>query len=345
MYAARHIRCRRGGLRRLVATVSIVGVTLPGVSVLVGCSADASGPVAVRIGDISISEATVSHWASTMKLGSLIGASLGRVTGTPREKALDFLLSANWLIGEASEQGLAVSDAAVARGLKERMESVPNGRDEFEQELASTGQTTDDVRLEIKAELAAGLLRNLVASREPGVTSQEEVTDYYHRNIARFRVPERRLVDLIESIDSPAAAIALGERLGPGERFAKRALRESVARQSPAEAARDDNAELVHAIFDATPGKIAAPARFNGQWVLIVARRSIPGRTKSLKEVEVDIERRLLTEQRRELSAEFIKAYRAKWTARTDCRPGFVVQKCSQYRGALKPEGDPLSSG
>jgi foldase protein PrsA len=321
-----------------------IGVVLAAAT-LIGCSGAASSPVAVRVGDLSIDQATVEHWAKAIGLGSAVGASLGRTAGTPRARALDFLISANWLIGEAADQGLPVSGHAVERGLKERMESVPDGRSEFEAELSSTGQTISDVKLEVKAELAAKVLHDLVSSRVPGVTSQEEVLDYYHRHIARFRIPEKRLVNLIESIDSRAKAVALGERLGSGARFAKRALHESVARESPAEAKRQNNAELVRAIFAAPRGRVAAPARFNGSWVLIVATGRVPGRTKGLQEVESEIERRLLADRRRELFAEFTKAFRTKWTARTNCRPGFVVQKCSRYRGPFKPEGDPLASG
>jgi foldase protein PrsA len=335
----------RARLLRPVASSVIITALLVTSAILASCSGTASGPVAVQVGDVSIHAATVDHWASAIRQGSTVGASLGKAPGTPKERALDFLISAHWLIGEAADQGLAVSDRSVERGLKDRTESAPEGHAQFDEELASSGQTTDDIKLEIKAELAAGLLRELVSSREPQLTSQEEVLDYYHRNIAHFRIPEKRLVDLIESIPSRAAAIALGERLGSSTQFAKRALHESVARQTPSEAARADNADLVHAIFTATPGKVAAPARFNGQWVLIVVRGTVPGRTRGLKEVEVQIERRLLAQRRRELFAEFVKGYTAKWRAKTDCRPGFVVQKCSQYHGPLKPEGDPLSSG
>jgi hypothetical protein len=312
---------------------------------LVGCSGEAKGPTAARIGDVAISAATVSHWTAAIKLGSTVGASLGRSPGPPRERALDFLISANWLIGEAAEEGLPISSAAVERGFKERMESVPGGRSEFEEELASTGQTSEDVKLEIKAELAKRALHALVASQVPIVAPQQEVIDVYHRDIARYRIPERRLVDLIESIDSRSAAVALGRRLGPGARFTKRALQESVARQTPKEAATASNAELVHAIFAATPGKVAPPARFDGQWVLIVVRGHVPGRTKGLKEVEVEIDQHLVDVRRRELFAEFARQLRETWTPRTDCRPGFVVQKCLRYRGRFAREEDPLAGG
>src|SRR5262245_40470260 len=264
---------REKSQRLAIRSIAVVGAVLAA-TVMSGCSGAGEGPVAVRVGDVSIGSDTVNHWASAIKLGSTVGASLGQKPGTPHERALAFLISANWLIGEAAEQGLAVTDTAADRVLKERAEAV-GGRSAFEKELASIGQTSEDVKLEIKAELAVRALHDLVTSRMPIVAATQEVMDVYHRDIARFRVPEQRRVDLIEAIESRAAAVALGGRLGPGARFAKRALHESVARQTPAEAAKAGNAELVRGIFAATPGKVAPPARFDHRWVLIVVRGRI----------------------------------------------------------------------
>lgn len=330
---------------RLLSSTVIAAIALMLAGLFAGCGGATRDPVAVRVGDVSISQATVAHWAHAIGLGGTVGTSLGKTSGTPREKALHFLITAQWLIAEAAERSLAVSDASVEHGLKERMESVPDGHREFQEELSSTGQTVDDVKLEIKAELAAAALRELVNLREPGVTSGKEVIDYYNRHLASFSIPEKRLVDLIENVPSRAAAIALGRRLGSGARFSQRALQESVARESPAKARREGNGELVRGIFAAIQGTVAPPARFGGGWVLIVARGRVPGRTRSLKEVEVEIERHLLAERLHTLFAEFIDGYTVKWTTRTDCRPGFVVQKCSQYHGRPTSEGNPLSSG
>jgi foldase protein PrsA len=315
----------------------IVGVT--------GCGGSAQGPVAVRVGDVSIGAKSVSHWAKTFRLGGEVASSLGESNGSPRERALHFLISASWLIGEAADRGLAVSDATVKHGLQERIGSVPNGKSEFEAEISATGRTVADVELEIKAETAATRLRALV-SRRAGPVTRADVADYYRRHRSRFRVPEVRLTDLIESIHGTRdAAIALGKRIGPGRSFAKRALHERVARSAPTQAARRDNTELLRTIFAAEPDRIAEPARFNDAWVLVVVRKIVPGRIKSLAEVKEEIASRLTSQRSHVTMLDFLAAYRSKWTARTDCRPGFVVQKCSQYRGAKAPEGNPLSGG
>ncbi len=37
--------------------------------------------------------------------------------------------------------------------------------------------------------------------------------------------------------------------------------------------------------------------------------------------------------------AKFINDFSAKWSARTSCKPGYVVQECRQYKGAKSAAG------
>ena len=226
--------------------------------------------------------------------------------------------------------------------VEERIAAAPNGRGEFEEEIASTGQTLADVRLEVKAELALARLRDFLFRSVHSVT-QKQIAGYYKRHLQSYRIPDRRWVDLIEAIPDYAHAVALGKRLGPGRRFAKRALHELVARQTPYEAANRDNHQLVHAIFAATPGRVAKPASFNDKWVLLVVRRLVPGGSFTpLSKVSAEISRHLSDERQQQALTRFLDAYRREWTAKTRCRAGYVVQKCAEYRGQLTPEGNPL---
>jgi hypothetical protein len=226
--------------------------------------------------------------------------------------------------------------------LRERIDAVPNGKSEFERELAGYKQTLSDVKLEIKAETAAAQLRSAIFRGVPAV-SQADIADYYARNRTQFYVPGLRTTDLIESIPgSRAAAIALGKRIGPGHRFANRALHEVVAQETSGEQAERGNGDLVRTIFTAAPGSVSRPARFDHAWVLVVVRKVAPGRFKALSQVREAIASRLTDERRRVALHTFFTAFRAKWVARTDCRPRFVVQKCSQYRGPMAAEGNPL---
>jgi PPIC-type PPIASE domain len=324
-------------MRALVAAVA-----LPVIAGVVGC-AGSPRLVAVRVGDVSIGARVISHWARIIDLDGEVDGSLVVSHGTSRERALAFVISACWLTGEAVDQGIAISGATIERRLQERIESVPNGKSEFEREISSTGRSIADVKLEIEAESAAARLRAMVARRVHPVT-QASVDDYYRHNQAHFRVPEIRVTDLIEGIHGTrAAAVALGRRIGPGRRFAELSLHERVARPIPSEASHRENGALVRSIFTAVPGEVAGPTRFNDAWVLVVVRSVVPAGIRPLAAVREDVAARLASRRHRRVLLAFIKAYRGKWIRKTDCSPGFVVQKCSLYHGPTAPEGNPLS--
>jgi hypothetical protein len=299
--------------------------------------------VVLRVGAVAVDRATVDHWARAIALGSTVASAPGRSSSTPRQKALDFLISANWAIDAAVERGLAISRKAIARGLKTKIEAVPNGRSEFEEEIAATGQTLADVKFEVKAALASAELREYFARRAPPVT-QPQIAAYYEHHLQSFRVPDRRWVDLIDEIHGHAHAVVLGRRLGPGERFSKRAMRELVTRDTPYEDAHHDwKAPMLHAIFATPPGRVGGPVSFHYRWVLFVVRKLVPGRVKPLDGVRAEISERLSEKRRGDVLASFLGRYRREWIAKTSCASGFVVEKCSDYRGRLVPEGNLLA--
>jgi hypothetical protein len=227
----------------------------------------------------------------------------------------------------------------VQHGLQQRIKAAPDGSSEFQEEIAATGQTLADVKLEVKAALAMARLRQSISRSVPALT-QAQIADYYKRHLQSFRMPDRRVVDLIEEIHGYSRAVALGKRLGAGKRFAKRAQRELVPLQTPYEDAHRANGRMVEAIFATLPGRIGRPVIFHGRWVLLVVRRIIPSSIQPLSKVSAEIAERLAADRRANALASFLEAYRREWTANTSCAAGFLVQRCSGYRGRLVPEGN-----
>ena len=210
--------------RNSAATAALVAVVG-----LAACSGGTPDPVAVRVGDVTIAKPTIEHWASAISRGAIVPEWSKQPHRTRRQQALGFLITSNWLLGEAADHGLAQSDEAVAERLDEQRESVPGGATEFQNALDETGKTISDVKLEIRAELATAMLRRmLVRSVEPITRSQ--AADYYRANVDDYRSPERRIVDLIETLKSEAAAKSLEKRVGSGAKFEKLAFHESLER-------------------------------------------------------------------------------------------------------------------
>lgn len=309
---------------------------------LSGCGGSGSSPVAVSVGDAVIGARTVAHWTHVIARGGMIDASRREDSLSPRTRALRFLISSAWLDGEARRLGFVISGQAVSRGAAERR--TASGEGEFDQSLRATGQSDADVGLEVRNELALAAIRRSLAKRAAAV-SDAEAAKFYEDNRKSFVASEERKVDLIETLPSRAAALALVRRVGGGRGFAKKAFHEEPTRASIAKWRQLDKKAVLRAIFAARPGVVSAPMKMSGAWLVFVVRKIRPPRLQSLAEVKSRIVKRLVARRRYDLLASFAREYDAHWTARTNCRPGYVVQGCAQYAGPIAAGENQFASG
>jgi hypothetical protein len=250
--------------------------------------------------------------------------------GTPRHRALAFLISSAWLTGEVARQGRSISDDAVDRALAEREED--NGRAEFRHSLTETGRTLADARLEIKTDLAIAEIRREIATHAGEVTAPELVV-YYDQNPRPFRHHELRYVELIEKLSTPAAARALVRRIGTGKAFSKRAYHEALAQNVEPVGGTPTKDAVIRAIFAAKEGVVSRPMKLSTGWTVFIVRKIVPATVRPLPEVRDEVAKLLSSRREREFTGSFYKEYVRRWTARTHCSAGYVVQGCVDYTG------------
>ena len=316
--------------------------------------------VIARVGAGPITITTFSHWMSVMApehvvpdpprysaciahrealTPSLVRAELKeecrRQHQALKQQVLNFLIVKNWTIGEASDEHMGVSQREVDRRLTQKKQPFPNGDAEFKQSLKAIGQTIADVEFEIRAELAAERIRHLLSNRESKIT-QSETAAYYTSHIKEYNLPERRYFDLVEFLASAAEARHIMREVRAGKSIASISLHESLPRTSPS--IQGIKRPLYEAIFAARPNVLVGPVRVKRSYFVVEVTRITPATLETLDQVKGSIERKLSAAHQRQTLAKFIAAWRSKWIARTDCRPGYVVQKCKQYTGAMAPE-------
>jgi hypothetical protein len=157
-----------------------------------------------------------------------------------KTNALGYLISADWLIDEASAQDVAVTDRQVhARLISIARQDFP-AKGSFERFLRSSPYTVSDLLLRIKLEMLSERLERKVPGRAAKVT-QTQIASYYAAHRSRF----------------------------------------------------------AH---------------------------------QRLSAVSTSIRQELRSQDEERSFAAFKTAFRKRWTARTDCRPGYVVLECRQYR-------------
>jgi hypothetical protein len=256
---------------------------------------------------------------------------------TLKRKALDLLISRQWLIGEAADDRAGVPRRRVLQLLREKERMTPGGEPGFREALAITARTVADVELEIEAELAAVAIRKTLMRAERRV-SRAQVASYYKANLRHFRHRERRGFYIVEDLRSRSAALQRMREIRHGRNIASVSLPESLERSSHYLSAPS----IVKAIFTAKPHVLVGPVPVNDFYYLIEVTRITPAAVKPLWQLQRSIASRLARQARRRMLARFIRTWRAKWIARTDCPPGYVVDKCRQYTGR-RPREDPLS--
>jgi hypothetical protein len=90
-------------------------------------------------------------------------------------------------------------------------------------------------------------------------------------------------------------------------------------------------------LFATKPHVLVGPESLNGYSVFEVTRIS-PRWIKPLGHVRAQIVHRIADEEHKRALIRLIAQWRARWLAQTDCSKGFIVQKCSQYRGPVAGE-------
>ncbi len=311
-------------------------MVVSGAIALVGCGSSGPGPTAVEVERAVISKQAVDHWTSVIGRGAVIASVTDPFVQSPRQRALTLLINSNWLIGEAARDGLHPSHAQIESLVREQQESMPGGAREFQAVLGESGETSADAEFEARARWAAAVLaQRLTVAVDRRATMQvtsRAVTQFYRAHLARYHLREQRFYDLIERIPSRAEAVALAKRLGAGDRFAERASKERPFR--PRTFARLPGQAIVYrAVFSAHVGVLTGPLPLQGAWSLFVLRRIRPPRVQRVSEVREAIEGRLLASARERVRRQLVANYRRRWVAQTDCRSGYVVQKCRQYAG------------
>jgi hypothetical protein len=352
------------GIARLICAGATLLVIVAG---LIGCGGAAGGAqtrVIVRVGDSSITTTALTHWMHVLAPQHVVpepprysvcvarlkqlarGADPARLEDECRSErraltaqALGFLISTDWLTGEAAGRGVGVSKGEIERRLEQRRRSFSNGEAEFRESLAAVAHTLADLELEMEAELAREKIRQSLASAEPGITDAR-LARYYARNIQRYRVSERRHIYIAENFSSRAAATRLMREVAHGRSLAAASLSETFPRSEIPETFGEKRT-ILEAIFAAKPHVVAKPVELNHLFFVFEVTHVAPAHLRSFASVRGTIAKRLLGEQQRRTLAGFVAAWRRRWTARTDCSAGYVVQKCRQYSGPTVPE-DPL---
>jgi hypothetical protein len=263
----------------------------------------------------TVTEADLAHWVRVAR-ASEGGSSIPRRQA--ESQVLQLLVSFAWIDGEATEQGITVTDAEVQQSFDEqRRQAFPTLAD-FRRFLHKSHQTVADIRRRVRLNLLSDRIRDKVTSPAAAAVTDAQVAAAVQKAGPEV-IPEQRDIRLVRARTRAAARRALARHRGHLERGVGR---------------RDLPSRLGRAAFRAVRGDLVGPLRIGGRRYFLDVVRIHPRHVLPLAQQRAQVRARLVSAAEQDALDAFVTAFRAKWRARTTCAPAYVWDSdCANWDG------------
>jgi foldase protein PrsA len=194
-----------------------------------------------------------------------------------------------------------------------------------------------DLLLRVKLNMLSQKIQKKI-SKTKGKVTQAQIQKYYNENKSRYGVPEKRSVEIILT-KTEAAAKSAKKEVESGKSFASVAKSKSIDPTSKAKGGLlgeitkgQEEQSLDTAIFSASKGQLGGPIKTSFGYYVFEVLASKAGTQQSLSQVQSAIKQQLTATQQQAALSKFVKEFKKKWKGKTDCRSGWVVEDCKQYK-------------
>lgn len=254
-----------------------------------------------------------------------------------QSEVLGFLISSQWVLGEASSLGIKLSDAEVKKEFaKIKSQEFPKPS-EFEKFLSTSGQTVSDLLLRVKLNLLSQKIEKKII-KEKSKVSEAQVQKYYNENKSKYGTPEKRNVQIILT-KTEAAAKSAKKEVESGKSFASVAKSVSIDPTSKANGGLlkevvkgEEEQALDTAIFAAAKNVLGGPVKTPFGYYVYEVLSTTPGTQQPLSKVKATVKQQLISTGQQSALTKFTKGFKTKWKAKTECRSGYEVADCSSYK-------------
>ena len=250
-----------------------------------------------------------------------------------RDQVMQFLISSDWIQGESADQGIKVSAADAQKQLtaiKAQQFPTPAAFAKF---LATSGMNMNDLLFRVRLDALSNKLRTKI-TKGKGTVTDAQIASYYAQNKSRFAQPERRDLRIVLA-KTPAVAQAALKAIRSHQSFSTVAKKYSIDQASKSQggvllgvAKGQQEQALDTAVFAAKPGVLTGPVKTQFGYYVFRVQKITPASQQTLAQVSATIKQQLATMNQQTALTAFVKIFRKKWTSRTNCRTGFIVQSC-----------------
>ncbi len=257
-----------------------------------------------------------------------------------KEQALGELIYLHWLVGSGRETGANVSNADAQRAVEATHHKRYPTEAKYRAFLARTGYTVADLLLLTRANLIELKIRAKI-QKSVGPVTHARVAAYYNANRGSYSVPEKRDLKIVRALTKSAALKARREIVS-GKSFAEVVKRGNVPQPIYSSAGLViglapgvySEPPLNDAIFAAKPDVLSGPVGISLGYYVFEVTRIHKAHQTPLSQVAAGISQQLPALLQSSALYSFLTRWKARWTARTTCQPGYVIWKCREFKGS-----------
>ena len=250
-----------------------------------------------------------------------------------RNQVLEFLISSQWIQGEADSRNVSVSDAEVKKQFDTtKKQSFPKDED-YRKFLVSSGMTEADLLFRVRLDSLSNKLRDSVIKGKDKVTDAQ-IAEYYNKNKTRFAQPERRDLRIVLTKTEARASEAKGKLQG-GASFSTIAKQYSTDPSSKAQggvllqvAKGQQEKALDDAVFAAKKGTLSGPIKTQFGYYVFQVQKITKASQQTQAQAKETIKQLLASQNQQKALETFVKDFQSKWKDQTECRKDFTVDDC-----------------
>jgi foldase protein PrsA len=267
-----------------------------------------------------------------------------------KKTALNTLFEAAWIQGVADEWGIEVTDAEVAKELKDVKKKSFKTEAAYQEFLKETGYTSADIDDRVKLQILSTQLQEELKEKAP-TPSQSEVEAYYEAaKSTQFTQRASRDIHLIVNKDRKKAEVALAavskdNSTASWAKAAKKYSEDPTTKASGGEqkAVQEGVLEepLNEAVFNAPEGAVEGPIKTPRGYIVFEVITSNPESVQELKAVEGQIKSTLAQQLEQEYFTSFVSTFNSQWAQRTFCAPDYVTERCANFEESGHPATAP----
>jgi len=220
---------------------------------------------------------------------------------------------------------------------------------EFQQFLDESGFSEQDALDRVRLTLLSQRLQE-GAVKGAGEVSDSDVQDFYDENASQFEQPETRDVRVIlnkdeAQVEEARAALEQDDSAEGWDEVAQKDSTDEASRTAGGLRSGviegQSDATFDEEVFSAPEGELIGPFETEEGFYLILVDKITEAKTTPVEEASEQIRQQLVSSQQQLAGQEFESDFVAKWTERSFCAEGYVIDRCANAEPPPPIEGAP----